>query len=69
MRKSFSSLIIEPLLKKRNCRWIVSGVKQITTEAGTYTIDYGDGVCNPFAIVTTPDGETKEIHLFRKFWK
>lgn len=67
--KSFNSLIIEDLIKKRNCRWIVAGIKQVTTENGTYTIDYGDGLCNAVAVVTTPDGEEKEIHLFRKWWK
>jgi hypothetical protein len=67
--KSFSSLITEALIKRRNCRWIVAGIKQITTENGTFTINYGDGLCNPVAIVTTPDGTEKEIHLFKKWWK
>ncbi len=60
---AFSSEILEPLIKKRICPWIVAGVKQVTKGDETFTIDYGDGACNRWATLTLPNGETKEIKL------
>ncbi|OWY25674.1 hypothetical protein C7N43_20685 [Sphingobacteriales bacterium UPWRP_1] len=60
---AYSCVIIEPLIKRHNCRWIVSGVKEITRDGEVSTLDFGDGDCNRFAILTTPDGETHEIRL------
>lgn len=60
---TYSSEITEPLIKRHNCRWIVSGVKTITRDGEVSTLDFGDGNCNRFAILTTSDGETHEIKL------
>ncbi len=60
---AFSSEIIEPLIKKRVCLWIVSGVKQVTKGDETFSIDFGDGTCDRQATLTLPNGETKEINL------
>ncbi|QQS29336.1 MAG: hypothetical protein IPM47_21335 [Sphingobacteriales bacterium] len=62
---AYSTLITEQLIKRHNCRWIVSGVKELTRNGETATLDYGDGECNRFAILTTADGETHEIRLPR----
>ncbi|HRK27361.1 MAG TPA: hypothetical protein PK239_08735 [Chitinophagales bacterium] len=60
---AYSTLITEPLIKRRNCRWIVSGTVEITRNDQTATLNYGNGACNRFATLTTPDGETHEIQL------
>ncbi len=65
---SFSAEIIEPLTKKENCFWITSGVKEVTKNGETRSIDFGDGRCNNAAMVTLPDGSSHEINL-RPFWK
>lgn len=59
----FSSEIVEPLIKKRICPWIVAGVKQVSKGDATFTIDYGDGACDRWATLTLPSGETKQIKL------
>ncbi|OWY21519.1 hypothetical protein C7N43_08520 [Sphingobacteriales bacterium UPWRP_1] len=60
---AYTCVITEQLIKRHNCRWIVSGVKEITRNGEVSTLDFGDGDCNRFAILTTPDGETHEIRL------
>ena len=66
---SYSSVIIEPLIKRGNCRWISEGVMEITRDDQTVSLDYGDGACNGVATVTFADGSTREINLYRKWWK
>jgi hypothetical protein len=66
---TYSSTIVEPLIKKGNCRWISAGVKEISNEDQTISLDYGDGACNRAAVVTFEDGTTKEINLYRRWWK
>jgi hypothetical protein len=65
----YSAVIVEDLIKRGNCRWIVSGIKEITRDDQTVSLDYGDGACNRAAVVTFEDGSTKEINLYRKWWK
>jgi hypothetical protein len=65
--KSFQVTITEPLVKKRGCFWIVEGVKTLTVETKTATIDYGDGTCDNKAEVTLPNGTTKEITI-KRWW-
>ena len=65
----YSAEIVEDLIKRGNCRWIVSGIKEITRDDQTVSLDYGDGACNRAAVVTFEDGSTKEINLYRKWWK
>ncbi|MCG6188869.1 hypothetical protein [Maribellus maritimus] len=55
--------IIEPLIRTRNCRFIVQGVVEITLNGELLSsLDYGDGECNDVAILTQ-DGETAEVDL------
>jgi hypothetical protein len=58
----FSRVITTPLYIDRACRFILSGVVEITRGGGTMIIDYGDGQCDNIATVTK-DGETLEIEL------
>ncbi len=57
---AYEAEIISPLIKARNCRWIQEGIRTVTTEKRTVTIDYGDGTCDNVAIATV-NGEEKEI--------
>lgn len=52
-----------PLLVKLNCKWIVSGILEITPQGkSTRTVDYGNGSCDSFATVTI-NGTSFQIPL------
>lgn len=65
--KAFTSEITTPLVRKRVCRWAVSGVKTLTIEGKTITIDYGNGTCDRIATVTGPNGHTRIIQI--RWWQ
>lgn len=55
--------IVEPLIRMRDCRYIVQGVVEITLNGELVSsLDYGDGECDDVAILTQ-DGETAEVDL------
>lgn len=55
--------IVEPLIRSRDCRFIVQGVVEITLNGELISsLNYGDGECNDMAILTR-DGETYEVEL------
>jgi len=58
----FTREIIEPLMVDRSCRFIISGIIEITRNDESLQIDFGDGECDNIAVVTK-DGETEEIEL------
>lgn len=63
---SFSKNIVEPVVFKFSCRQVgvrvaVQGIRSISTDEGTTTIDYGDGTCDNLVTVTHPDGTVEEI--------
>ncbi len=60
---SFSSVITTPLHKRFTCPYVESGVREITKNGETATLDYGDGTCDPWGTLTLPDGTTKQIKL------
>ena len=64
--KAFSTEIVTPLLKRRACRWTVSGTKMLTIDDKILTIDYGNGDCDRKAVVTGPNGGTREILI--RWW-
>lgn len=64
--RAFTSEITTPLLRKRTCRWVVSGVKSITIDGKTITVDYGDGTCDRKATVVGPNGGTRQILI--RWW-
>lgn len=65
---AFTVEITEPLVKRKICPWIVSGVKTIAINDRTRTLDYGDGECDRLATVTYPNGFTREV-LIRNWWR
>ncbi|MCX6321171.1 MAG: hypothetical protein NTX93_05100 [Bacteroidia bacterium] len=58
----FSRTIKEPLYTDRSCRYILSGIVEITRDGETMAIDFGDGECDNIANVTK-NGVTEEIEL------
>jgi hypothetical protein len=58
----YAHTIIEPLLARRNCRWIVKGVVEMKVDEHIGYLNYGDGECDQFATITI-NGETREIRL------
>lgn len=65
----FTTTIEDPLVKKVGCPWIVSGIRVLTVNDKTRTLDYGDGSCDNKATVTFANGMTKEIIIHKKWWK
>ncbi len=65
LQDTFEVAITSALIKRADCRFIVSGIKTYTTSEGTTTLDYGDGTCDEFATVTLPDGTENQIILGR----
>jgi hypothetical protein len=64
--KAFETAITTPLVRKRTCPWVVAGTKTLTIEGKVLTIDYGDGSCDRKAIVTGPNGGTRQILI--RWW-
>ena len=60
--KTWSATILEKLIKKGDCRWIVKGVVSLTRNGNTAVLDYGNGTCDNKAAITA-NGQTKEIIL------
>ena len=60
--KSRTSEIIEPLMKKFGCRWIVKGVVKISLNNTVGFLDFGDGTCDNKATLTI-DGVSRAISL------
>jgi hypothetical protein len=51
--RSYTTKIVEPLIKKNNCKWIDTGVIEITPEGlSTRTVNFGNGTCDDKATVT-----------------
>ncbi len=48
---TWSSMIVEPLIKKFSCRWIVKGTVHITRNNRQVLLDYGNGNCDNLAIL------------------
>ena len=61
----FVKEVITPLRREMSCRFIVSGVLEITRLDNTVSLDFGDGSCDAKGILTYPDGTQEEIFLRR----
>ncbi|MCK0161839.1 hypothetical protein [Allomuricauda sp. F6463D] len=61
----FVKEVVTPLKRSLSCRFIVSGVLEISRLGNTVSLDFGDGSCNSKGILTYPDGTEKEIYLRR----
>lgn len=64
----FVKEVITPLRREMSCRFIVSGVLEISRNDNTASLDFGDGSCDATGILTQPDGTEVEIFL-RRFWR
>ncbi len=65
MGNVFVKETISPLRRELACRFIVSGVLEISRNDLTASLDFGDGSCDAKGLLTYPDGETEEIFLRR----
>ncbi len=54
-----------PLRREWSCRFIVSGILDISRNDLTASLDFGDGDCDAKGVLTYPDGKTEEIFLRR----
>ena len=61
----FTATITEALIKHADCRWISAGVIEFTVGARTRSLDFGDGTCDRFGILTLANGESFSIRLRR----
>ncbi len=64
----FMKETIVPLRRELSCRFIVSGILEITRNDATASLDFGDGSCDAKGLLTYPNGDTEEIFL-RRFKK
>ena len=48
---TWSSLVVDPLVKKFACPWIVQGQVRLTRDGREALLDYGNGVCDNIAII------------------
>jgi len=67
---TFSAEILEPIVKARRCPWPRNGIRQVSRNDNTATIDYGFGGedCDNRAQVTLPDGTTRVIRI-EPWWR
>ncbi|HUX54858.1 MAG TPA: hypothetical protein VMV56_10615 [Williamwhitmania sp.] len=59
---TYTHTIVNPLMIKLSCRWIVSGTIDITVGTENATVDYGDGACDNQATLTY-NGKTYDFNL------
>ena len=56
--------IVEPLVRSRDCRFIVKGIVEISlNDKLVSTLNYGDGTCDAVATMTTVGSDPVEIDL------
>ena len=60
-----TALVKTNLTRKYVCKYVVSGVIEVSKDGVKATIDFGDGSCDNKAMVTDANGDTKEISLGR----
>ncbi len=61
----FMKETITPLRRELACRFIVSGILEISRNDATASLDFGDGSCDAKGVLTYPDGTSEEIFLRR----
>jgi len=62
---TFMKEAITPLRREWSCRFIVSGILEISRNDNTASLDFGDGSCDATGMLTYPDGTIEEIFLRR----
>ena len=65
--KTWDASITVPLIKPMSCKWVVSGIVELSVNGsnGVRTLDFGSGDCDNKGVVTYPRGFQKEITLRR----
>ena len=53
--ETYTTTITSAMVRKGNCRWPVSGVREITRGDRKITLDYGDGTCDNKVTATMGD--------------
>ena len=48
---TWAALVIDPLIKKFSCRWIVQGTVKLVRDGRVAYLDYGDGRCDNLAVI------------------
>ncbi|REE82975.1 hypothetical protein BX611_0252 [Lutibacter oceani] len=61
-----SVTIIEPLRKEMSCRFIVSGIMEISKGDRSGVLNFGDGTCDNIAVFTDNEGIETEIVLKKR---
>lgn len=64
----FVKEVITPLRRELSCRFIASGVLDISRLGNTARLDFGDGSCDAKGTLTYADGTEEEVYL-RRFRK
>lgn len=62
---TFTATIIEPLIKRADCRWISEGKIELTVELRTRTLDFGDGTCDRLGTLTLSNNSSYIVRLRR----
>ncbi len=62
---AFSTQTTSPIVRRNDCRWNVSGVRSLTRNGRTSTLDYGygGGNCDRQALFTAHNGNTRIVML------
>ncbi len=68
MGNVFMKETITPLRREWACKFIVSGILEISRNDLTASLDFGDGSCDAVGMLTYPDGTSEEVFL-RRFKK
>jgi hypothetical protein len=58
-----TAFIIEALRRELACKFIVSGIIELSKNDNNAVLNYGDGECDDLATVSINGGEEREIHL------
>ncbi|MAU17373.1 MAG: hypothetical protein CMH46_17750 [Muricauda sp.] len=61
----FVKEVVTPLRRELSCRFIVSGVLEISRLGNTVSLDFGDGSCDAKGTLTYSEGAEEEIYLRR----
>jgi len=58
-----SAEIVEPLRRELACKFLVSGIVNLTKNENKGVLNYGDGACDDLATISINGGEEREFHL------
>ncbi|SFR32174.1 hypothetical protein SAMN04490243_0438 [Robiginitalea myxolifaciens] len=62
---TFERTVLESLRREWSCRFIVSGLLQLSRDGQQAELNFGDGSCDGFGTLTLPNGTEEEIRLRR----